>query len=180
MQVTELGLDGVKLILPDVFHDNRGYFIEAYNASRYFEAGMRSIFVQDNRSRSFRNVIRGLHFQMNPAQAKLVQVTQGEIWDVVVDIRPKSQTFGKWIAESLSAANYRQLYIPAGFAHGFCAMSDIADIMYKVDSLYTGGGMAIAFDDPELAIDWPTKDPIISVNDSNSMSFADYINMFKN
>lgn len=180
MQVTELGLDGVKLILPDVFHDNRGYFIEAYNASRYFEAGMRSIFVQDNRSRSFRNVIRGLHFQMNPAQAKLVQVTQGEIWDVVVDIRPKSPTFGKWIAESLSAANYRQLYIPAGFAHGFCAMSDIADIMYKVDSLYTGGGMAIAFDDPELAIDWPTKDPIISVNDSNSMSFADYINMFKN
>lgn len=185
MQITELKLDGVKLILPDVFHDDRGFFMESYSAYKYIEKGIDAIFTQDNHSRSFEGVIRGLHFQLNPGQVKLVRVTYGSIFDVVVDVRPDSPTFGQWVGEHLSASNYRQLYIPVGFAHGFCVTSAFADVVYKVNVPYNPEAeKSIAFDDPEIGIKWPdwiineAHGPIVSARDRSAMSLAEYKNSF--
>lgn len=176
VQVIGLGLGAVSLIIPEVFHDHRGYFMEAYCYHKYCEAGLPTEFTQDNHSHSVKNVIRGLHFQLKPGQVKLVRVVSGEIWDVVVDINPRSPTFGKWIAETLSSDNHKQMLVPIGFAHGFCVLSEQADVIYKVNVPYNPEAeKSIYFDDPTLNITWPTEYPIISKRDSCAMSFLDYI-----
>ena len=160
-------IEGLKVINPKVHEDNRGFFLEMYQRTRYEDVGVDVDFPQDNHSYSTKGVIRGLHFQAG--QAKLVTCTQGEILDVAVDIRPHSKTFGQYEMVSLSAENHRQFFIPEGFAHGFCVVSEDAHVIYKVSSLYnreTEGGFR--FDDPSVNIDWPIEDPIISDRDCNA------------
>ena len=175
MQITDLTLAGVKLIQPRVFRDGRGFFIETYSEPRYVQAGIDVTFVQDNHSRSVRDTLRGLHYQSSPGQAKLMRVATGRIWDVVVDIRPTSPTFGKWEGAVLDAEDHAQLFVPVGFAHGFCVLSESADVVYKVSSPYNSATeCSIRFDDPELAVVWPVKQPVISERDLKAESFAAY------
>ncbi len=169
MRVVETSLPGVLLIEPKVFGDARGFFKETYHRARYAEHGIPAdggAFVQDNYSRSGRGVLRGLHFQRRHPQGKLVQVVSGEVFDVVVDIRADSPTFGDWYGVELSAENHRQLWVPPGMAHGFCVLSDFADFQYKCTEFYRPedeGG--IAWDDPEIGIDWPIVSPRLSEKD---------------
>jgi dTDP-4-dehydrorhamnose 3,5-epimerase len=169
MNVIECKLQGVKLIEPAVFEDYRGFFMESYNAEQFAANGISVVFVQDNHSLSVQQgVIRGLHYQLNPkAQSKLVRVTNGAIFDVVVDIRQGSPTFGQWESFELSAANRRQLFVPQGFAHGFCTIAPHTEVQYKVDNLYSAEhDRGIAWNDPELGIEWPADEPILSDKDS--------------
>lgn len=168
MKITNLELAGLKLVELDVYKDNRGFFTERFKKSAAIGSG----FVQDNHSRSAAGVIRGLHFQANPNQAKLVSVTRGRIIDVAVDIRHKSASFGEHLAIELDET--KMLYIPAGFAHGFAALEE-SDVLYKVDGYYnpTGEG-SIRFNDPELNINWQVTKPIVSDKDKNAKSFAEY------
>lgn len=173
MEVIDLKLPGLKLIRPTVFGDARGFFLETYNAPRYAAAGINATFVQDNQSRSVKDTLRGLHYQSRPGQAKLVRVIAGRIWDVAVDIRPNSSTFGRWYGEELDADRREQLFIPVGFAHGFCVLSDAADVEYKVSTPYDGATeCSLSYADPELAIPWPVATPVLSVRDKQSESFA--------
>jgi dTDP-4-dehydrorhamnose 3,5-epimerase len=174
MIVEDLPLAGLKLVKPRIFEDERGLFFEAYREDRYREAGVDARFVQDNHSRSRRGTLRGLHFQTSPGQAKLIRVASGEIFDVAVDIRPDSATFGRWEAVRLDARKHHQLYLPVGFAHGFCVLSETADVVYKVSSFYdprTESGFR--WDDPEVAVRWPIDTPLVSPRDADAMSFAD-------
>jgi dTDP-4-dehydrorhamnose 3,5-epimerase len=176
MQIVRERLDGVMTIELQQFADDRGFFIERFNERRFLEAGLPATFCQDNHSRSVPGVIRGLHFQTNPAQGKLVGVIRGRIWDVLVDIRPHSPTFGEHLATELNDSNGRLLWIPPGLAHGFCVLGDEpADVLYKVDQPYnreTEGG--ILWCDEELAIPWPVRNPIVSDRDRRLPSFAEY------
>jgi len=166
MQVSKTPIDGLFVIEPKVFGDRRGMFYEVYSESRYKEHGI-SRFVQDNHSVSKKWVLRGLHYQVNSGQDKLVRVTQGEIFDVAVDIRKQSPTYGKWWGLSLSETNNLQLYIPVGFAHGFCVLSESAEVLYKCSDYYSPEDeRGILWNDPDLAIDWPVKDPILSEKDA--------------
>jgi dTDP-4-dehydrorhamnose 3,5-epimerase len=168
MKVTQTKLPGVIVFEPDVFGDKRGFFIETFSTKRYAEAGVKLPFVQDNVSFSEKNVLRGLHFQNPNAQGKLVQALSGEVFDVAVDIRVGSPNFGQWFGEKLSAENHKQMYVPPGFAHGFCVMSDTALFSYKCTDYYnpaTEGG--IIFNDPDLVIAWPVDAPKISQKDTN-------------
>ncbi|MHB1293648.1 MAG: dTDP-4-dehydrorhamnose 3,5-epimerase [Anaerolineae bacterium] len=166
MQTIETKLKGVLIVEPRVFEDARGFFFESYNLRDYAAQGIGDTFVQDNHSRSVQGTLRGLHYQTEPGQAKLVRVAIGEVLDVAVDIRHGSPTFGQWVGVTLSAENRRQLYIPAGFAHGFCVTSPVAEFLYKVTSYYAPAEeRGIAWDDPDLAIDWPATDPILSERD---------------
>ena len=163
MNVQPMPLDGVLLIEPKVFGDARGFFMEVYNAGRYDEAGLTSTFVQDNLSLSGNAILRGLHLQNPHAQDKLVYVLAGEVFDVVVDLRVGSPTFAKWTAARLSAENRHQLFVPKGFAHGFCVLSDEALFAYKCSDLYTPAAeLSVRWDDPDLAIDWPIEAPRVS------------------
>lgn len=165
MKTKEAPLEGLIIIEPSVFNDNRGYFYEGYQQQRYAQLNMPSL-VQDNVSRSQNNVIRGLHYQLPHAQGKLVGVTHGKVWDVVVDIRVKSSTFGQWFGIELSDENHIQMYVPPGFAHGFCVLSDSADFYYKCSDFYTPGcEHGIIWNDPSLNIHWPTTTPILSPKD---------------
>ena len=157
MKVIDTEISGVKIIEPDVFGDERGWFCETYNAGRYHEAGITNTFVQDNESFSSKGVVRGLHWLAAPhTQAKLVRVIHGAVWDVAVDIRKGSPTFGKHVAATLSAENRRQLYIPRGFAHGFIVLEDNTLFSYKCDNLYCReADRGMRFDDPALGIKWP-------------------------
>lgn len=157
MKVTETEIPGLKIIEPDVFGDNRGWFCETYNAERYRKAGIDVTVVQDNESFSSKGVVRGLHWQAAPhTQAKLVRVIKGSVWDVAVDIRKGSPTFGKHVAVTLSAENRRQFFIPRGFAHGFIVLEDNTLFSYKCDNLYCpSADMGMRFDDPALGIEWP-------------------------
>lgn len=169
-------LPDVILIEPDVHRDARGFFLETFHARKYAAAGISDPFVQDNMSASVKNTLRGLHLQRRNPQGKLIQVVLGEIWDVAVDVRPGSATFGRWTAEVLSADNYRQLYIPPGFAHGFCVLSDQAHVQYKCTALYDPTDEAgIAYNDPALNIEWPVTDPIISDRDRRNGLLRDVI-----
>ncbi len=169
-------LPGVIMIEPDVHRDARGYFLETFHAAKFAHAGIPSAFVQDNLSSSVRNTLRGLHLQLRKPQGKLVHVVEGEIWDVAVDLRRGSPTFGKWAAETLSAENFRQLYVPAGCAHGFCVLSPTAQVQYKCTELYDPADeIGIAYDDPELAIPWPVEHPILSDRDRRHSRLADLI-----
>lgn len=155
MNVVDLPLAGLKLVEPKIFGDARGQFLETWNAERYAAAGIPGPFVQDNLSRSKRNTIRGLHWQNPNAQGKLVSVVAGAVWDAVVDIRRGSATFGEWYGVELSADNRRQLWVPAGFAHGFAVLSDFADFAYKVTGPYSPKDEhVLRWDDPALGIDW--------------------------
>ena len=167
MNVQPMPLDGVLLIEPKVFGDARGFFMEVYNAGRYDEAGLTSTFVQDNLSLSGNAILRGLQLQNPHAQDKLVYVLAGEVFDVVVDLRVGSPTFAKWTAARLSAENRHQLFVPRGFAHGFCALSDEALFAYKCSDLYTPAAeLSVRWDDPDLAIDWPIEAPRVSEKDA--------------
>ena len=174
MRVIPTALPGVLIIEPQVFADRRGFFLESYNLARYAEHGIDVAFVQDNHSRSTRGTLRGLHYQAPPGQAKLVRVTAGEVFDVAVDIRWGSPTYGHWVGVTLSAENHRQLYIPTGFAHGFCVVSESADFLYKVTSYYDPTAeRGVAWDDPALGIEWPVEDPILSDRDRQHPRLAD-------
>ncbi|MDX9868338.1 MAG: dTDP-4-dehydrorhamnose 3,5-epimerase [Kiritimatiellia bacterium] len=168
------GLDGVILCVPQVFRDARGFFLETYHAARYREGGVRTVFVQDNRSRSSRGVLRGLHYQLHKPQAKLVSCLRGEIFDVAVDVRRGSPTFGRWSASVLTEENQHQLFIPAGFAHGFCVLSESAEIAYKCSEFYDPrDDRGIRWDDPDVGVDWPVQEPVLSAKDAVQPLLAD-------
>jgi len=176
MDATPTELPGVTLIQLTIHRDQRGFFIERYQADRFHEAGLPTHFVQDNHSRSDPGVLRGLHYQCAPPQGKLVGVIRGRIWDAVVDMRPNSATFGKSLGMELSGDSGRLLWVPAGFAHGFCVLGDEpADVLYKVDAPYSAAGdSGIHWADPDLAIAWPLPNPIVSSRDAQLGSFAAY------
>ena len=166
MRATPLDHPEVLLIEPDVFPDPRGFFMETFHSIKYAEHGLPAVFLQDNHSRSSRGVLRGLHYQLKNPQGKLVRVVSGEVFDVAVDIRRGSPWFGKWVGAILSEENHRQMYVPPGFAHGFCTLSERADFLYKCTDLYAPGDeYGIAWDDPEIAIEWPEMDYLMSDKD---------------
>ena len=166
MKVIATGLPGVMIIEPKVFGDARGFFMETWNQERYVEHGLPAVFVQDNISFSQKGVLRGLHFQNPNAQGKLVYVLQGEVFDVAVDIRMGSPTFGKSVGVTLSSENRRQFYIPAGFAHGFCVTSDTALFAYKCTEMYQPQSeYGVSWNDPDLGINWPLEKPLLSEKD---------------
>jgi dTDP-4-dehydrorhamnose 3,5-epimerase len=176
MQITATPLEGLMIIKPRVFEDPRGFFIEMHHQQRYREYGINRIFVQDNLSYSAKGTLRGLHFQITKPQAKLVQVLTGEIFDVAVDLRPESTTCGQWFGIRLSGKNKFQVFIPEGFAHGFCVLSESALFAYKCSDFYDPqdeGG--ILWSDRTLAIDWPVKNPILSEKDSRLFPFSDSV-----
>ena len=167
MEIIQTAIPGVIVFVPPVFTDSRGYFLETYQQQKYAEAGIPKPFVQDNQSYSTKNVLRGLHFQLRHPQGKLVRVTQGSVFDVAVDVRKNSPTFGKWHGEIISAENKKQMYIPENFAHGFCVLSDSAEFLYKCTDFYTPGDeVGFVWNDPQLGIEWPVEHPILSAKDA--------------
>jgi dTDP-4-dehydrorhamnose 3,5-epimerase len=166
LTITPSDLPGILIITPPHFVDHRGFFMETHHQARYAEAGLNRVFVQDNHSRSKKHVLRGLHYQLTRPQGKLVFVVAGEIFDVAVDIRKGSPTFGKWTGAYLSDENKQQIYVPEGFAHGFVVLSEFADVIYKCTDFYAPGDeRGIYWADPSIAINWPIKDPILSDKD---------------
>ncbi|HUI85432.1 MAG TPA: dTDP-4-dehydrorhamnose 3,5-epimerase [Candidatus Binatia bacterium] len=166
LQIVETSLPGVLLIRPRVFEDARGFFMETYRQNALAEAGIHDVFVQDNHSHSSRGVLRGLHYQLRHAQAKLCRVAHGEVLDVAVDIRVGSPNFGRWVGVVLSAANRAQLYIPKGFAHGFVVCSETADFLYKCSDYFDpADDRGVLWNDPAIGIDWQTASPILSEKD---------------
>lgn len=170
-------LPGVVIFTPRVHRDARGFFLESYNHELWRQAGIDTVFVQDNQSRSARGTLRGLHFQAEPAaQVKLVRVSRGVVWDVVVDIRAGSPAFGRYVGVELTEDNFRQLYIPTGFAHGFCVLSDEAELLYKTSHVYSAPhDLSIAWNDPQIAIPWPVREPLLSERDRSARSLAEYL-----
>jgi dTDP-4-dehydrorhamnose 3,5-epimerase len=170
----DTALPEVILLEPKRFGDDRGFFMEMFHAKRYADLGISGPFVQDNFSRSAKGILRGLHFQEPNAQGKLVQVLTGAVYDVAVDIRRGSPTFGRWVGVELSADNRRQLWVPAGFAHGFCVLSESADFHYKCTDFYSPGSEhGIAWNDPDLGIPWPVTSPLLSAKDSAAPRLKD-------
>jgi dTDP-4-dehydrorhamnose 3,5-epimerase len=175
-QVTPTALPEVLILEPKVFGDERGFFFESYNQRDFAQAtGLQVAFVQDNHSRSAKNVLRGLHYQVQQPQGKLVRVVQGEVFDVAVDLRKKSKTFGQWVGEILSAENKRQLWIPAGFAHGFVVLSDTAEFLYKTTDYYAPAHeRCIRWDDPAIGTHWPiAAPPILAAKDAAGKLLAE-------
>lgn len=173
MEVTSLPLSGLLLLKPKVFRDARGFFVETYSEPRYRAAGIDCGFVQDNHSRSSRGTLRGLHYQSAPGQAKLIRVGLGRIFDVAVDLRPESPTFGRWFGAELDAEEHAQLFIPVGFAHGFCVLSEVAEVLYKVSSVYDAKTeVGLRWDDPDIGVKWPVSEPLLSERDKTAESFA--------
>jgi dTDP-4-dehydrorhamnose 3,5-epimerase len=170
----ETKLDGVVLVEPEVYGDERGFLLESFNTAGWAGVGVEVDFVQDNHSRSGANILRGLHFQTEPGQAKLVRCGRGRIWDVAVDLRRGSPSYGQWEGHELDDVAHRQLFVPVGFAHGFCVLSEVADVHYKVSSYYDPETEAgIAWDDPEVAIEWPISEPQLSDRDRNAPRLAE-------
>lgn len=180
-EFTPLDIPGLVLIEARAFPDDRGFFMERYKRSEFVVAGIRAEFVQDNHSRSTGGVIRGLHYQRNPhAQGKLKSVLRGRTFDVAVDLRRGSPTYGRWAGVELSRENRRMLWVPRGFANGFAVLSDEADVLYKVDAEYAPDADAgIAWDDPDVGVDWPFDEPLLSEKDANLPRLADAINNFE-
>ncbi|HNT35179.1 MAG TPA: dTDP-4-dehydrorhamnose 3,5-epimerase [bacterium] len=169
MRITPVEIPGILVIEPDVFRDSRGLFLETYHQAKYFQSGIREPFVQDNRSRSLKNVIRGLHAQRQQTQGKLIHVIEGEIYDVAVDVRRGLPTFGKWFGIKLSQDNFKQVFIPPGFVHGFAVLSDFAQVEYKCTDFYRPEEeITIRWNDPDIGIDWQIKNPILSDKDRNA------------
>jgi dTDP-4-dehydrorhamnose 3,5-epimerase len=176
MKIQPTELQGVVVIEPEVYSDARGYFLETFNAKAFAEAGISEQFVQDNQSHSNRGVLRGLHYRQEQAQGKLIHVLLGEIFDVVVDLRPESSTYGKWSGFNLSAREQKTIWIPKGFAHGFYTLSEAADVSYKVTEFYAPQHeRVILWNDPDLAIRWPLQGkPILSEKDKAGHSFREF------
>jgi len=174
LNVIETSIPGLLVIEPTVFADARGYFMETYNAARFLQMGLGDPFVQDNHSRSARDVLRGLHYQEPNPQGKLVRCTSGVLWDVAVDIRVGSPHFRKWFGLELSADNKKMMWLPPGFAHGFCALTDDADLFYKCTALYKPeNDRTIIWNDPEINIAWPIADPLLSPKDAAAARLKD-------
>ncbi len=174
MTVQETSLPGVLLLEPKVFYDGRGFFVETFSTRDEYGEYVPSVFVQDNHSRSTKGVLRGLHYQLRAPQGKLVHVARGKIFDVAVDIRVGSPHFGKWFGTELDDENLHSLWIPPGFAHGFCVLSDLADVVYKCTRLFdSADDYGIAWDDPEIGVKWPATEPLISPKDSARRSLAE-------
>jgi dTDP-4-dehydrorhamnose 3,5-epimerase len=175
MRFIESELPGVVLIEPEVLRDERGFFFESFHGKRFAQHGLPERFVQDNHSRSVRGTVRGLHAQWRRPQGKLVRALRGAIWDVAVDIRPDSPTFRRWVAFELSSENFRELYVPPGYAHGFCVLTDVAEVEYKVTDYWDPEGeLRIRWNDPELAIPWPVSaTPILSAKDQDAPLLRD-------
>jgi dTDP-4-dehydrorhamnose 3,5-epimerase len=174
MNIVQTKIAEVLIIEPRVFEDNRGFFYESYNEKAFIEkAGVATHFVQDNHSRSTQNVLRGLHYQIQQPQGKLVRVVVGAVFDVAVDLRKNSPTFGQWVGSLLSAENKRQLWVPVGFAHGFCVVSEVAEVLYKTTNYYAPQHeRCVLWNDPDLAIDWPRKgNPVVSAKDQAGQPF---------
>jgi dTDP-4-dehydrorhamnose 3,5-epimerase len=170
----ETKLDGLVLIEPEVHGDERGFLVETFRDEVWRDLGIDMEAAQENHSRSGRNILRGLHFQTTPGQAKLVRCLRGRIWDVAVDLRRDSPTYGQWEGHELDDSSHRQLLVPVGFAHGFCVLSEVADVLYKVSSYYdpeTESG--IAWDDPDVAVDWPIAQPQLSERDRTAPRLAE-------
>jgi dTDP-4-dehydrorhamnose 3,5-epimerase len=175
LEVTKLSLDGLLLLRPRLFRDPRGYVRELFNEPRFREAGIDCRFLQDSHTRSAYGTLRGLHYQPSPGQARLVSVTRGRVFYVALDIRPSSPTFGHWYGVSLDGEEGAQLFVPVGFAHGFCVTSEAADVGFKASSVSDlKTELAIAWDDPELGVTWPLAEPVLSDRDRRAESFADF------
>jgi dTDP-4-dehydrorhamnose 3,5-epimerase len=173
MKFTPTRLPEVILVEPDVFRDERGFFLETYHREKYAAGGIPDDFVQDNHSRSAHGILRGLHAQRLRPQGKLVRAIEGTIFDVAVDIRRGSPRFGQWVGVLLSADNFHQLWIPPGFAHGFCVVSDAAQVAYKATDLYQPQDeIGLLWNDPALAIDWPVSEPLVSAKDAKALTLA--------
>lgn len=176
MKIVQTSLPGAVVIEPQVFGDARGFFYESYNKAKYIAAGITSEFVQSNVSRSSKGVLRGLHYQWPNPQGKLVSVLEGEVYDVAVDIRRGSPTFGQWAGVMLTSENHRHFWIPEGFAHGFCVLSEYATFTYQCTALYDAKADAsVRWDDPSLGIDWPISDPQLSEKDLKAPLLADVL-----
>jgi len=168
-------LDGVVVIVPEIFQDDRGFFMETYRQDQFRALGLPDQFVQDNHSRSVKGVVRGLHFQWEPPMGKLMRVSVGSAFLVAVDIRKGSPTFGKWAGVEASTENRRQVWAPAGFARGFCVLSDVAEIQYKTTGLYNKNAESgILWNDPEIGINWPIRDALVSDKDRNAQTLAQW------
>jgi dTDP-4-dehydrorhamnose 3,5-epimerase len=166
LRFEQTGLPGVIVVQPDVHRDGRGFFLETYHAEKYLAGGIAGPFLQDNHSASAGGTVRGLHLQLGRPQGKLVRAIQGEIFDVAVDVRVGSPTFGRWVGVTISADDFRQCYIPPGFAHGFCVLSRTAQVEYKCTDLYDPGSeIGLAWDDPAFGISWPVREPLLSKRD---------------
>ena len=173
MRVVATDIPGVLIVEPDVHADGRGFFLETYHAERYREHGISGPFVQDNHSRSAQGTLRGLHLQLRRTQGKLIRVIEGEIYDVAVDVRRGSPTFGRWVGMSLTAENFKQSYVPPGFAHGFCVVSAVAQVEYKCTDFYDPESeIGIAWNDPALGITWPVTQPLLSTRDAHHPTLA--------
>lgn len=174
MKFTPTELPEVILVEPDVHRDDRGFFLEVFHGQKYAEGGIDVSFVQDNQSRSSRGILRGLHSQCQQPQGKLVRVIDGEIFDVAVDGRPESPSFGRWVGVVLSGENFKQLYVPPGFLHGFCVLSDRADVEYKCTDFYNGADeISVRWNDPAIGIKWPLSDPLLSPKDRDAPHLAE-------
>jgi len=174
VRVVATAIPEVLILEPDVHTDGRGFFLETYHADRYRENGIPGPFVQDNHSRSLAGTLRGLHLQLRHPQGKLIRVIEGEIFDVAVDVRRGSPTFGRWVSVALTAENFKQVYVPQGFAHGFCVVSPIAQVEYKCTDVYDPSSeVGIAWNDPALGISWPVTQPLLSPRDSNHLTLAE-------
>jgi dTDP-4-dehydrorhamnose 3,5-epimerase len=170
----ETTLEGLILVEPETHGDARGFFVETFRTKDWGELGIAVDFVQENHSRSVKGTLRGLHLQVDPGQAKLVRCARGRIWDVAVDLRQGSESYGRWEAHELDDELNRQLYVPIGFAHGFCVLSDVADVTYKVSSYYRPDReLSIAWNDPDIGIDWPLPDPLVSDRDAAARRLAE-------
>jgi dTDP-4-dehydrorhamnose 3,5-epimerase len=175
MTVEKTHIDGIYVITPKVFQDDRGFFMEVYKESEFKEMGLPTNFVQDNHSRSVKNVVRGLHFQWEPPMGKLMRVTVGKAFLVAVDIRMRSRTFGSWFGIEASEENKIQVFAPAGFARGFCVISDVAEIQYKCTGIYNNKAESgILWNDPEIGIKWPVSDPILSEKDRKAQTLRQW------
>lgn len=174
MKIIQTALPGAVVIEPQVFGDTRGFFYESFNAARFHGAGIDARFVQSNVSRSAKGVLRGLHYQWPNPQGKLVSVLEGEVYDVAVDIRRGSPTFGRWVSAMLTAENYRHFWVPEGFAHGFCVVSEFATLSYQCTALYDREGDAgIRWNDADIGIDWPVRAPLLSDKDTRAPFLKD-------
>ena len=173
MEFVRTAIPDVVLVKPRVHADDRGFFMETWQYREFAESGVEAEFVQDNHSRSAKGTLRGLHYQLRRPQGKLVRVTVGEVFDVAVDVRRGSPAFGRWFGIVLSAENFKQCYVPPGFAHGFCVLSPMAEVAYKCTDFYDPAGeIGIAWDDPALAIDWPVAEPLLSERDRHNPTLA--------
>ncbi len=172
--VVKTGIDGLVVVEPEVHGDERGFLVETFRDDAWRELGIDVEFVQDNHSRSGRNTLRGLHFQTSPGQAKLVRCLRGKVWDVAVDLRRDSPTYGQWEGYELDDESHRQLFVPAGFGHGFCVLSEIADVHYRLSSYYDPATEAgIAWDDPDVGVEWRVTEPLLSERDKAAPRLAE-------